>query len=166
MSTKQVVVFIFVCCIVVISIGAFFWHEHNTPFSSMNLRREDLSHIYIACWSYAADHSGHFPTDWSAVLSYSNQATLHIFGKTGVKESIFMSPSRWADYRYLGGLSTDSAPSSVLVYTTVPHRTGFVLLAHGNILSLSSRDVKTLDEKARHLNENQPLELSSAYLSR
>jgi len=82
---------------------------------------QDFFEVRIACFTYADDHGGRFPADWQGVLSYSNQTLLHIYrystrAKTSVKDSIFLSPKRWPDYEYFGGMSTDSPPDLVLFY--------------------------------------------------
>jgi len=141
--------------VAVAAVSALFWYEHNTPFSSINLRRQDLSHISVACYLFADDHAGQFPPDWSGVLSYSNQAMFSMWRKTSVKECIFLCPSRWPDYRYISGLSTASPPDSVLAYPATARQSangGLVLLAGRSTRSMSKAELEAaLDRTYRWL---------------
>jgi len=96
-------------------IGSLIWYQY-AQYEHGERRMSDLMEIRIACFTYAEDHAGQFPTDWQGVLSYSNQTMLHIYRRTSVNESIFLCPTRWADYQYFGGMSTASPPESILFY--------------------------------------------------
>jgi hypothetical protein len=106
-------VLIVAACIV--AVGAWVWYE-KARFDAAERRMEEFSAIRIASFMYAEDHAGHFPADWSGVLSYSNQTMFSIDRKTSDKKSIFLCPSRWPEYRYIGGMTTVSPPDLILAY--------------------------------------------------